>query len=247
MDKQQRGKRGRVVRGARNPGEGEAYTAPRTRRLHARTRANMHAVVTDRVPSSSRRPPDPSVCTSGFSYGWYVRSALCDDCRWKRWHIFPAFTPSVARGSSIHASSPRLVPPFLRPWPREDPRTDARAFYLASGAISPRSSTSSAPSSAAFPLSPLLDISPLFPRLVKPFDGSSSLSFFFPSDPFSTIRSFFIRARESKSFHLGIIAQETVNTYRGFPSRSKYRSETAFGSIYGSVRWKISGTFSPSE
>lgn len=87
----------------------------------------------------------------------------------------------------------------------------------------------------------------LFPRLVKPFDGSSSLSFFFPSDPFSTIRSFFIRARESKSFHLGIIAQETVNTYRGFPSRSKYRSETAFGSIYGSVRWKISGTFSPSE
>lgn len=247
MDKQQRGKRGRVVRGARNPGEGEAYTAPRTRRLHARTRANMHAVVTDRVPSSSRRPPDPSVCTSGFSYGWYVRSALCDDCRWKRWHIFPAFTPSVARGSSIHASSPRLVPPFLRPWPREDPRTDARAFYLASGAISPRSSTSSAPSSAAFPLSPLLDISPLFPRLVKPFDGSSSLSFFFQvirsrrSD-----RSSFARGNPRVSI-LELRNGKYIDAYRGFPSRSKYRSETAFGSIYGSVRWKISGTFSPSE
>ena len=38
-----------------------------------------------------------------------------------------------------------------------------------------------------------------------------------------------------------------IDAYRGFPSRSKYRSETAFGSIYGSVRWKISGTFSPSE
>lgn len=54
MDKQQRDREGggRVVRGARNRGEGEAYTAPRTR-LHARTREYVHAVVTDRVPRRS--------------------------------------------------------------------------------------------------------------------------------------------------------------------------------------------------
>lgn len=75
MDKQQRGKRGRVVRGARNPGEGEAYTAPRTRRLHARTRANMHAVVTDRVPSlpPAVLPIRPFVRRVSRTVGTFVR------------------------------------------------------------------------------------------------------------------------------------------------------------------------------
>ena len=173
--------------------------------LYTHAHASMHAVVTDRLLSPIR----PFVRRVSRTVGTFVRPFVM------------TVDETMTYFSGFHSQrGPRLFhsrflaaprPTVPRPWPREDPRTDARAFYLASGAISPGFLLLLHPrlSSLFHRCSiSLLSLS-LFPRLVKPFDGSSSLSFF-RSNPFSAIRSFFV---PSVIFHLGIMREKRVNTW----------------------------------
>lgn len=96
----------------------------------------MHAVVTDRLLSPIR----PFVRRVSRTVGTFVRLFVM------------TVDETMTYFSGFHSQrGPRLFhsrflaaprPTVPRPWPREDPRTDARALYLASGAISPRSSSS---------------------------------------------------------------------------------------------------------
>lgn len=104
--------------------------------LYTHAHASMHAVVTDRLLSPIR----PFVRRVSRTVGTFVRLFVM------------TVDETMTYFSGFHSQrGPRLFhsrflaaprPTVPRPWPREDPRTDARAFYLASGAISPRSSSS---------------------------------------------------------------------------------------------------------
>lgn len=105
--------------------------------LYTHAHANMHAVVTDRLLLS---PIRPFVRRVSRTVGTFVRLFVM------------TVDETMTYFSGFHSQrGPRLFhsrflaaprPTVPRPWPREDPRTDARALYLASGAISPRSSSS---------------------------------------------------------------------------------------------------------